>query len=211
MGVLSHLEPAEVFAYFEEICAIPHGSGDTKRISDYLVRFASDHRLRCLQDEHNNVIIWKGGTAGYEEAAPVMLQGHIDMVCEKDPGCTIDFEKDGLILRETDGIVTAEGTTLGGDDGIAVAYALAILASDEIPHPPLEAVFTVDEEIGMLGAAAMDTAPLKSRIMLNIDSEDEGYLLVSCAGGVTAVCHLPLEREACEGISAKLTACGLLG
>ena len=152
MGILSDLEPGEVFRYFEEICGIPHGSGNTKEISDYCVAFAKEHGLKCQQDEHNNVIIWKNGTAGYEKSAPVMIQGHLDMVCEKEPDCDIDFMKEGIRLQLENGIVSAKGTTLGGDDGIAVAYALAILASDDIPHPPLEVVFTIDEEIGMLGA-----------------------------------------------------------
>ena len=195
MGVLSNIEPYGVFHFFEEICGIPHGSSDTKKISDYLVKFAIDKNLRYIQDESNNVIIFKDGTAGYEDSAPVMLQGHMDMVCEKDVDCDIDFERDGLRLVLEDGVISADGTTLGGDDGIAVAFALAILDADDIPHPPIECVFTVDEEIGMLGAAAIDCSPLKSRIMLNLDSEDEGYLLVSCAGGACATCHIPVEYE----------------
>lgn len=211
MGVLSELQPTSVFRYFEEICGIPHGSSDTKAISDYLVAFAREHGLRYLQDASNNVIIWKDGTAGYEASAPVVLQGHMDMVCEKEADCSIDFKRDGLRLQLEDGVVSAEGTTLGGDDGIAVAYALAVLDSEDIPHPPLEAVFTVDEEIGMLGAAALDCTPLQSRILLNIDSEEEGHLLVSCAGGITTVGHLPLEREAAEGTGITLTVTGLQG
>ena len=198
MGVLSNIEPYGVFRFFEEICGIPHGSSDTKKISDYLVKFAIDKNLRYIQDESNNVIIFKDGTAGYEDSAPVMLQGHMDMVCEKDVDCDIDFERDGLRLVLEDGVISADGTTLGGDDGIAVAFALAILDADDIPHPPIECVFTVDEEIGMLGAAAIDCSPLKSRIMLNLDSEDEGYLLVSCAGGACATCHIPVEYENAE-------------
>lgn len=156
MGVLSNIEPYGVFRFFEEICGIPHGSSDTKKISDYLVKFATDRKLRYIQDGSNNVIIFKGGTAGYENSASVMLQGHMDMVCEKDADCDINFERDGLRLLLEDGVISADGTTLGGDDGIAVAFALAILDADDIPHPPLECVFTVDEEIGMLGAAAID-------------------------------------------------------
>ena len=211
MDVLKGLEPASVFRFFEEICGIPHGSGDTKRISDYCVRFAEERGLEYRQDEFNNVIIRKPGTSGYENAAPVMLQGHIDMVCEKEADCDIDFAKDGLRLRLENGIVTADGTTLGGDDGIAAAYMLAILDSDTIPHPPLECVLTVDEEIGMLGAAAMDMSDLKSRIMLNIDSEDEGFLLVSCAGGMTARCLIPAERAAMSGTKAEIKVTGCMG
>ena len=211
MNVLKGLEPASVFRFFEEICGIPHGSGDTKRISDYCVQFAKERGLEVRQDEYNNVIIRKQGTSGYENAAPVMLQGHIDMVCEKEAGCDIDFAKDGLRLRLENGIVTADGTTLGGDDGIAAAYMLAILDSDTIPHPPLECVLTVDEEIGMLGAAAMDMSDLRSRIMLNIDSEDEGFLLVSCAGGMTARCLVPVERAAMSGTKAEIKVTGCMG
>ena len=137
MGVLSNIEPYGVFHFFEEICGIPHGSSDTKKISDYLVKFAIDKNLRYIQDESNNVIIFKDGTAGYEDSAPVMLQGHMDMVCEKDVDCDIDFERDGLRLVLEDGVISADGTTLGGDDGIAVAFALAILDADDIPHPCL--------------------------------------------------------------------------
>ena len=211
MNVLSELKPHDVFRYFEEICSIPHGSGNTKKISDYCVDFAKKHDLKYIQDEYNNVIIWKNGTKGYENSAPVMLQGHMDMVCEKDADCDIDMENEGLRLRYDNGKIYADGTTLGGDDGIAIAYALAILASDDIPHPPLEAVFTVDEEIGMLGAAAIDCSHLKSRIMLNLDSEDEGYLLVSCAGGTTAPTHLPYEKEELNGLTATITVTGLIG
>ena len=211
MAVLSGIEPTAVFRYFEEICGIPHGSGNTKRISDYCVRFAKEHGLRYIQDNSNNVIIFKDGTPGYEESAPVIIQGHLDMVCEKTPDCPIDFEKDGLALRVDDGIISAEGTTLGGDDGIAVAFGLAILAADNIPHPPLEIVLTVDEEIGMFGAADLDCTPLKARMMLNLDSEEEGTLLVSCAGGTCATCHLPVEYEEAGGIEATLKIDGLTG
>ena len=211
MGILSNLEPKAVFHYFEEICNIPHGSSNTKAISDYCVAFAKEHGLRYIQDETNNVIIFKNGTSGYENSAPVILQGHLDMVCEKEADCDIDFLKEGIRLQLNDNIITADGTTLGGDDGIAIAYTLAILASDDIPHPPIEAVFTVDEEIGMLGASALDPSPLKSRIMFNIDSEEEGYLLTSCAGGICTIANLPITRKKRTGIKATLTVTGLLG
>lgn len=211
MGVLSDLEPKAVLKYFEEICAIPHGSSNTKQISDYCVDFAKKHNLRYVQDEANNVIIYKKGTSGYENSASVILQGHLDMVCEKEADCDIDFTREGLRLEVHDNVVTAQGTTLGGDDGIAIAYALAILASDDIPHPPIEAVFTVDEEIGMLGADVINPSHLKSRIMLNIDSEEEGCLLTSCAGGVVVTAALPVRRENKTGIKAVVTVTGLLG
>ena len=211
MGILSNTEPREVFHYFEEICEIPHGSSNTTKISNYLVKFAQNHNLRFLQDASDNVIIFKDGTDGRESRPPVMLQGHMDMVCEKEDGYDIDFEKSGLSLELNDGIITAKGTTLGGDDGIAVAYMLALLASNQITHPPLEAVFTADEEIGMLGAAALDCTPLHARTMLNIDSEEEGYLLASCAGGATVTVHLPITVSECTGNVASLKIDGLQG
>lgn len=172
----------EVFHYFKEICKIPHRfPGNVKQISDYCVDFAKQHGLKYRQDESLNVIIWKDGTSGYENSPAVILQGHIDMVAVKEEDCIKDMEK-GLDLEIQDGYLSAKQTSLGGDDGIAVAYSLALLASTDIPHPPLEAVFTVDEEIGMLGAAAIDLSDLKGKIMLNMDSEDEEYFLSRLCG-----------------------------
>lgn len=196
MEVLKNLKPYEVFRYFEEICSIPHGSGNTKQISDYLVAFAKDNKLWYRQDAMGNVIIKKPGTAGYEDSKPVIIQGHIDMVCEKDADCDIDFATEGLRLHEDGTFVFAEGTTLGGDDGIAVAFAMAILADEgTIAHPAIEAVFTVDEEIGLLGATAIDCSDLEGKLFLNLDSEEEGHLLVSCAGGATANLWIPVCYE----------------
>ena len=138
MSVLSHLEPKEVFYYFEEIGAIPHGSGNTKRIADYCEQFAARRGLQHSRDAHDNVIIVKEAAAGYENAAPVVLQGHLDMVCEKAPGCHKDMESEGLELAEENGWVFARGTTLGGDDGIAVAMMLALLADETLPAPRLD-------------------------------------------------------------------------
>ena len=211
MAGLTGLAPEGVFKYFEAICGIPHGSGNTKMISDYVADFAKERNLRYIQDDSNNVIIFADGTKGYEDHEPVLLQGHLDMVCEKAEDCTIDMDKEGLDLCLKDGIISANGTTLGGDDGIAVAYMLAILDDETIPHPPLECVFTVDEEIGMLGCAALDMSPLKGRKMINLDSEEEGYFLVSCAGGVTATAHFGIEREKYEGSALKVVLNGLKG
>lgn len=208
---LAGLEPAAVFHYFEEVCAIPHGSRNTKKISDYLVDFAKEHGLRYIQDGANNVILFGNGTCGMEAHAPVILQGHMDMVCEKDMDCPLDMEKDGLDVTHDDKFVFAKGTTLGGDDGIAVAYALALLADDTIPHPPLEVIITVDEEIGMLGADVIDLSELKGRTMINLDSEDEGIFTVSCAGGATATISLPAERKAVYGPCVRLSVDGLQG
>ena len=211
MPILEKLQPQAVFAHFEQLCAIPHGSGNTKAISDYLVRFAAARGLRHIQDAHNNVIIFCPGTPGYETAAPVILQGHMDMVCETAPDCTKDMTREGLDLFVDGDTIGARGTTLGGDDGIAVAMALAILDADDIPHPPLEVVLTVDEETGMLGADVLDASVLQGRTMLNIDSEDEGILTVSCAGGNVSVCTLPVTRAPFSGTALTVTVGGLLG
>ena len=208
---LEGLEPQSVFRYFEEICAIPHGSRNTKAISDYLVAFAKAHSLTCRQDESNNVVIFAPGTCGLEAHEPVILQGHMDMVCEKDANCTLDMAVEGLDVTHDDRFVFAKGTTLGGDDGIAVAYALAILSDSTIAHPPLEVIVTVDEEIGMLGAAAMDLSDLKGRTMVNLDSEDEGIFTVSCAGGATCTISLNAERKAVYGPCVRLTVENLQG
>ena len=208
---LQGLEPESVFRYFEEICAIPHGSRNTKAISDYLVSFAKVHGLRYHQDESNNVVIFAPGTCGLEDHESVILQGHMDMVCEKDAGCLLDMAVDGLDVTHDGCCVYAKGTTLGGDDGIAVAYALAILDDNTIAHPPLEVIITVDEEIGMLGAAAMDLADVKGRTMLNLDSEDEGIFTVSCAGGATCTVSLNAERKAVYGPCVRLSVEGLQG
>ena len=208
---LAGLEPASVFAYFEKICSIPHGSGNTKLISDYLVSFAQEHGIRYIQDELNNVIFFQEGTCGMEDHAPVVLQGHMDMVCEKDEDCPIDMAKDGLDIDHDGHSVFAHGTTLGGDDGIAVAFALALLADKSIPHPPLEIIITVDEETGMFGAAGIDLSMLKGRTLINLDSEDEGIFTVSCAGGARGTISLPVKRRPVYGPCVKLTVEGLQG
>ncbi len=208
---LAGLEPANVFAYFEKICSIPHGSRNTKMISDYLVAFAREQNLQYIQDEMNNVILFQQGTCGMEDRPPVILQGHMDMVCEKDAKCAIDMAAQGLDVTHDNKCVYARGTTLGGDDGIAVAYALALLADKTIPHPPLEVIITVDEEIGMLGADAIDLSMLKGRTLINLDSEDEGIFTVSCAGGCRATITLNVERQAVYGPCVRLVVDGLRG
>ena len=211
MSVLKNLQPERVFYYFEEITKIPHGSGNTKQISDYLVEFARAHDLKYIQDESNNVIIFKEASKGYEKAPCVILQGHMDMVCEKIPESSHDFTKDPLELMVEGDYISAKDTTLGGDDGIAVAYALAILEDESLCHPALEVLITVDEEIGLLGAAALDTAPLKGRYLINLDSEEEGYLWVGCAGGLTAQTRIPLKYQEAAGMKYEITVSGLLG
>lgn len=211
MSVLGHLEPKKVFDYFEEMCAIPHGSRNNTAMSNWLVKFAADRGLEHYQDEAENVIIIKPATAGYETAEPVIIQGHMDMVCEKAPDCTKDMAVEGLDLAIDGDWVYAKGTTLGGDDGIAVAMGLALLDSDDVAHPRLEVVITTDEELGMDGAFALDTSVLCGRRMLNIDSEEEGVFTVSCAGGCGSKVILPVKREAFAGTVMTVEVGGLIG
>ena len=211
MRVLEQLEPNKVFHYFEDICSIPHPSYKEKKISDYLVNFAKEHGLEHYQDDLYNVVMIAPATAGYENEEPIIIQGHMDMVCEKEPGVEIDFENDGLKLMIDGDYVTAQGTTLGGDDGIAVAYALAILDSPEIAHPRLEIVITVSEEVGMEGASGIDLSMLHGHKLLNIDSEVEGVMTVSCAGGNSSICHLPVGYEQADGIAVNVAVKGLKG
>lgn len=211
MGVLSGIEPIGVFRFFEEICSIPHGSGNVQQISDYLVEFAKERGLKYRQDEALNVIIWKDASEGYENSEAVIMQGHMDMVAVKTSDCDKDMTKEGLDLAIDGDYLYAKGTSLGGDDGIAVAYALAVLDDDSIAHPPIEAVFTTDEEVGLIGAAAIDASDLKGRIFMNMDSEDEGVFTVSCAGGATVSSVYSFEKEAVEGAGLKIKLFGFTG
>ena len=210
MSVLQDLEPRDVFGYFEEICQIPHGSGNTKAVSDYCVEFAVKRGLRYLQDESGNVIIWKPASRGCEGAEPVILQGHLDMVLQQAEGNTLDMEREGLRLGVEGDDIHANGTTLGGDDGIAVACMLALLDGEYV-HPALECVFTVDEEIGLLGADALDMSVLGGKRMINLDSEEEGIFTVGCAGGLTGECSLPVKRVPMEGVLFDISLEGLKG
>lgn len=212
MGVLSGLEPSKVYDYFEKICSVPHGSGNTGIISDMLVGFARELNLECRKDSLNNVVIFKPASKGLENLEPVILQGHMDMVCAKAPDCNKDMTAEGLDLCVDGDWIRAIGTSLGGDDGIAVAIALAVLSDDSLVHPPIEAVFTVDEETGMYGAAGIDLSDIKGRRMLNIDSEEDGVFTVSCAGGLRADCKLPASFEALKDEKTLIvTIKGLLG
>ncbi|MHC6180632.1 aminoacyl-histidine dipeptidase [Clostridium sp. JNZ X4-2] len=193
--VLKNIEPVEVFKYFEEISKIPRGSGNEKGVSDYLVSFAKEHNLDVIQDKALNVIIKKKGSRGYENSPIIVIQGHMDMVCEKKSGVDHDFMKDPIKLRVVDDMLYATGTTLGGDDGIAVAMGLAVLASDSIAHPPIELVVTTSEETGMDGAVALDPKSVSGKTLINIDSEEEGILLVSCAGGCSSKATIPITWE----------------
>ena len=213
MGVLSGLKPEPVFHYFEEICGIPHTSHHEKALSDFCVAFARERGYECTQDEMGNVIIIAEATSGYEDVPAVIIQGHLDMVGDKVEGCDIDMEKEGPRVYIDGDFIRADGTTLGGDNGIAVAYALALLDAKDgsIPHPRVEVVLTVCEEVGLLGASAMDFYPCRARRMINIDSEVEGVLTAGCAGGRRARCHIPVRRTPCSGVRCKLELTGLLG
>lgn len=212
MKILQNLEPKAVFQYFEEISNIPRGSGNEKGISDYLLNFGKELGLESIQDEALNVIIKKPGTPGYENAPTVIIQGHMDMVCEKNNGVEHDFEKDPLKLRIVDDYIYATDTTLGADNGIAVAYAMAILASNDIPHPPIEVLLTTDEETGMSGAMAINKEHIDGKILINLDNEEEGYLLVSCAGGIRSNATIDVNYQAINDKKLiKINISGLKG
>lgn len=211
MEVLKGLQPARVFHYFEEISGIPRGSGNTGPISDYLVRFAGCHGLEFIRDAADNVILFGPASSGYEDAPTVILQGHCDMVAVKEPASEHDFLKDGLQLKVEGGRITAEGTSLGADDGIALAYCLAILEAEDIPHPPLEVVLTSDEEIGLAGASRLDVSCLRGRYLLNLDYSTEGILLAGCAGGLNVSSHFGLKTERTQGMVYRIEMAGLKG
>lgn len=211
MSVLGHLEPKSVFGYFEEICKIPHGSGNMDQISQFCVDFAKEHGLEYIVDDMKNVIIMKEATPGYEEVEPLIIQGHLDMVCDKRPDKEKDFLTEGLDLCTDGELIWADGTTLGGDDGIAVAYGLALLAAKDLEHPRLEVVLTVDEETGLYGAEAIDMSMLKGKKLINLDSEEEGIFTVGCAGGLTLEANIPVFTEEVEGVIYELKVTGLLG
>lgn len=211
MSVLSNLVPSEVFRYFEEISAVPRGSGYREKIADYCEKFGKEQELFVYRDDANNVVIKKAGSEGYENAEPIIIQGHLDMVWQKDADCNKDLEMEGLDLYIDGDFISAKGTTLGADNGIAVAMAMAILADNTLSHPPIEAVFTSDEEIGMLGAKELDTKVLTAKKMLNIDSEEPGVITVSCAGGSDFTITIPFESKAVTGEKAVITLTGLKG
>lgn len=208
MNVLQDLQPQDVFHYFEQITAVPRPSGHPTAIGDYCETFAKAHGLRCIRDEAGNVVIFKDGDEGKE---PVILQGHLDMVCVCDPDVRIDFCRDALPLATDGEYVFSKGTSLGADDGIAMAMILALLASDTTGLPPIEAVFTMDEETSMLGAAELDVSVLRGRRMLNLDSEADGTFWVSCAGGERVAVTKTLTAEPYSGDCTRIRLSGLLG
>ena len=211
MRVLENLVPDKVFYYFEEISSIPRGSGDLEAVSDYCVNFAKERNLAVRKDELNNVVIKKPATEGREYDTTVIIQGHLDMVCEKTTESNHDFENDGIELLVDGDWISANGTTLGADNGIAIAYALAILDDNTISHPALEVIFTADEEIGMFGAKALDMSDLTGKYMLNLDCEEDGICYAGCAGGARLEAQFDIERTSSKGTLYTITVKGLKG
>lgn len=209
--VLKGLKPERVFYYFEKICGIPHGSGNCKALSEYCLSVADKLGLSRITDEYNNVIIKKEASTGFENKPTVILQGHLDMVCEKSDNSKIDFLTQGLELKVSGDMISANGTTLGGDDGIAVAMILAILEDKSLKHPKIEALFTTDEETGMFGADGLDATNLSGKTLINIDSENEGVFTVGCAGGARAEIDIPLKKDKINGDCYKISVSGLIG
>lgn len=209
--MLEDLDPKQVFRFFEELTKIPRCSGNEKQVSDYLVGFAKERKLEAFQDKALNVIIRKPGTAGYEKSPAVIIQGHMDMVCEASKATSHDFSKDPLSLVIDGDVLRADGTTLGADNGIAVAYGLAVLDSTDIPHPRIELLVTTSEETGMDGAFALDTDHLTGKTLLNIDAEEEGVLFVSCAGGLNLVCEFDTTWKKATGGALLIEVSGLKG
>lgn len=211
MRFLEGLQPEKVFYFFEEICSIPHGSGNTRQISNYLAGFAKERNLEHYQDRLGNVIMIKEATKGYENRPAVMIQGHMDMVAVKKLENPIDMEKEGLHLCVSGDKIYARGTSLGGDDGIAVAYGLALLDGDTYRHPRLELVITVDEEVGMDGAREIDLSCCKATTMINVDSEEEGIFLAGCAGGARVNYSLSYNETKQTGLGCRIRIWGLTG
>ena len=211
-SILADLEPKSLFRFFGEILSIPRPSKHEEKMTEYLVNWAKERNLDYESDEIGNVIIRKGATKGKENSPWVCLQSHIDMVCEKNSDKDFDFEKDAIVPKIEGEWLKADGTTLGADDGIGVATALAILDANDIEHGPIECLFTVDEETGLSGAEALSPDVLKSRILLNLDSEDEGEIFIGCAGGIDTVARLPFDKEETPDAPAfKIMVKGLKG
>lgn len=208
---LTNSDASRAFYFFERICSIPHGSGDMNRIADFCERFAIEHGLKYVRDEADNIVIYKPASSGYESAEPIVLQGHMDMVCQKADGVEKDFANEGIEPFVDGDFIKAKGTTLGADNGIAIAIILAILESKEYKHPPIEAIFTVDEEIGLLGAGKLNCSCLNGKKMINIDSEEDDTVTVSCAGGRNFIVDVPLTREAKAGSRVSITLRDLQG
>ena len=211
MDCVNTLKPERVFHYFKEMSRIPRGSGDMVKIADFCVAFAKERGLSYVRDNADNVVIYKPASDGYENSDTVILQGHLDMVCQKTEELNKDFLKDGIDLIVDDGFLKADGTTLGGDNGIAVAMVMAILEDNSLSHPAIEAVFTTDEEIGMIGALQLDMGLLKGKKMINLDSEEDDTATVSCAGGSDFNVSSPVKKVEMTGKKVTVTLKGLLG
>lgn len=209
--ILEQLDYKGIFKYFSEISRIPRGSGNEMAVSNYLVEYAKQNQLEHYQDQAYNVIMIKEATPGYENEPAIILQGHMDMICEKLKDSTHDFTKDAIKLVVDGDYLRADGTTLGADNGVAVAYILAMLSDDTISHPRLEAIITTDEEVGMNGALKLDLSKLKGKYLINLDSEEEDCVLTSCAGGMRTNCTLPINRIADTGRKLKLSLGGMQG
>ena len=210
---LEQINPKSVFKFFAEICKIPHPSKKETRMASYLINFATERSLFSVMDDIGNVLIRKPASKGYENLVPVVLQSHIDMVCEKNSDSQHDFDTDPILPYVDGEWVKAKGTTLGADDGIGIATQLAILDSSDIPHGPIECLFTIDEETGLTGAFGLKPGFLEGKILLNLDSEDEGQVFIGCAGGRDTIAHLPYHTDTIQkGITAlKISIGGLKG
>lgn len=211
MNNLSNIEPKEVFRWFYEINQHPRSSGNEKAVSDFLVKFAKDRNLEVYQDEILNVIIKKPGTPGYENSETLIIQGHMDMVCVKTDDSNHNFDTDPIEMIVEGDVMRANNTTLGGDDGIAVAYGLAILDSNEIKHPPIELLVTTNEETGMDGVMQLTAEHLTGTRLLNLDTEEEGIFLVSCSGGSNINTTFDIEKTAAKGSAMSISISGLKG
>ena len=209
--MLKTLNPKQVFHYFEELTKIPRCSGNEKQVSDFLVGFAKERKLEVFQDKGLNVIIKKPGTKGYENSPAVIIQGHMDMVCKKSGKSTHDFSTDPISLKIDGDVLRADGTTLGADNGIGVAYGLALLDSDDIPHPPIKILVTTEEETGMYGASSLKTDHLKGKTLLNIDAEEEGVFFTSCAGGRISIIEFDTRWKKASESGLLIEISGLKG
>ncbi|MBR2281053.1 MAG: hypothetical protein IJ863_00360, partial [Spirochaetales bacterium] len=212
MGVLSCCGH-RLFDIFEELAGIPHGSGNTDRISSWCEQFAKAHGLRCVKDDHNNVIIFRPGSRGHEDCAPVILQAHLDMVCVHEDGYDIDMARQPVRLVTDGRTIRAYRTSLGADNLIGVSIILALLTDESLVHPPIEAVLTSDEETGMHGARALDYSLLKGKMVINLDSGSDGHFNVCCSGGLQTVSTLPIRRKPLgDGLTAvRVSISGLAG